>query len=127
MIWDETAVNWEDEDGLWEGLVAPVISLGYFDTGSSEYLIIADGSDYLKAATEDGTFTLLTGATFVSGAKVRFAQLNNRMYYTDGSADLRYVNGSVDPVTAVTITAGQISSITISEGAAAILLFQLSR
>ena len=116
MIWEDTDTLWEDTDGLWEGLVAPVISLGYFDTGSTEYMIIADGSDYLKATTEAGAFTLLTGATFVSGAKVRFAQLNNRMYYTDGSADLRYVNGSVDPVIAETITAGQISSITISEG-----------
>jgi hypothetical protein len=116
LIWEDTTSLWEDTVGLWEGLVAPVISLGYFDTGSTEYLMIADGSDYLKAATEAGAFTLLTGATFVSGAKVRFAQLNNRMYYTDGSADLRYVNGTVDPVTAVTITAGQISSITISEG-----------
>jgi hypothetical protein len=116
LIWEDTDTLWEDEDGLWEGLVAPVISLGYFDTGSVEYLIIADGSDYLKAATEAGAFTLLTGATFASGAKVRFAQLNNRMYYTDGVADLRYVNGSVDPVITETITAGQISSITISEG-----------
>ena len=116
MIWEDTDTLWEDTDGIWEGLIAPVISLGYFDTGSVEYLLVADGANYLKAVTEGGVFTLLSGATFVSGAKVRFAQLNNRMYYTDGSADLRYINGSVDPVLAETIDAGQISSITISEG-----------
>ena len=116
LVWEDVNVNWEDEDGIWEGLVAPVLSIGYFDTGSNEYLMIADGSDYLKAVTKAGSFTLLTGATYSSGAKVRFAQLNNRMYYTDGVADLRYVNGSVDPVEADSIDAGQISSITISEG-----------
>ena len=116
LVWEDVNVNWEDEDGIWEGLGAPVLSIGYFDTGSNEYLMIADGSDYLKAVTKAGSFTLLTGATYSSGAKVRFAQLNNRMYYTDGVADLRYVNGSVDPVEADSIDAGQISSITISEG-----------
>ena len=119
LVWEEVDVDWDAATGvgyIWEGLIAPIVSLGYFDTGSVEYLMVADGSDYLKAATQAGTFTLLTGATFASGAKVRFAQLNNRMYYTDGVADLRYIKGSVDPVTAETISAGQISSITISEG-----------
>jgi hypothetical protein len=116
LVWEDASVDWEDEDALWEGVVAPILSLGYFDTGSLEYLMIADGSYYLKAATESGSYTPLTGATFATGAKVRFAQLNSRMYYTDGVADLRYIRGSVDPLTAETITAGQISSINISEG-----------
>ena len=116
LVWEDVDVNWESEGGVWEGVTAPITSLGYFDTGSEEYLMIADGSDYLKAATESGTITSLPAATFSAGAKVRFAQLNNRMYYTDGVADLRYIKGSVDPVTAESISAGQISSITISEG-----------
>ena len=118
LIWEDTAVDWESETSIWEGLVEPITSLGYFDTGSEEYIVIADGSNYLKAVTEAGGFTLLTGATYASGAVVRFAQLNNRFYYTDEASALRYIEGSTDPVTAETITAGKITSITITAGGA---------
>ncbi len=116
LVWNEVNVNWESENAVWEGLVAPITSLGYFDTGSTEYIVVADGSNYLKAITENGSFTLLTGATYASGATIRFAQLNNRFYYTDETNNLRYVEGSTDPVTAQTITAGKITGINITEG-----------
>ena len=116
LVWEEVNVNWESENTPWEGLTAPVTSLGYFDTGSKEYIAVADGANYLKCVTEDGSFTSLTGATFPAGASVRFAQLNDKLYYTDGSSDLRYLEGSTDPVTAESITAGKITSISISEG-----------
>ena len=116
LVWNEVNVNWESENAVWEGLVAPITSLGYFDTGSTEYIVVADGSNYLKALTETGGFTLLTGATYASGATIRFAQLNNRFYYTDESNDLRYIEGSTDPVAAQTITAGKITGINITEG-----------
>ena len=116
LVWEEVNVNWESENTPWEGLTAPVTSLGYFDTGSKEYIAVADGANYLKCVTEDWSFTSLTGATFPAGASVRFAQLNDKLYYTDGSSDLRYLEGSTDPVTAESITAGKITSISISEG-----------
>ena len=116
LIWEDTDVNWEAETTPWEGVTAPITSLGYFDTGSEEYVVVADGADYLKAVTEVGTFTPLTGATYPAGARVRFAQLNTRFYYTDESSDLRYIEGSTDPVTAEVITAGKITSITIANG-----------
>jgi len=116
LVWEDVNVNWESENTPWEGLTAPITSLGYFDTGSKEYIAVADGANYLKCVTEDGSFTSLTGATYPSGANVRFAQLNDKLYYTDGSSDLRYLEGSTDPVTAESITAGKITSISISEG-----------
>ena len=116
LVWEDVNVNWESENTPWEGLTAPITSLGYFDTGSKEYIAVADGANYLKCVTEDGSFTSLTGATFPAGASVRFAQLNDKLYYTDGSSDLRYLEGSTDPVTAESITAGKITSISISEG-----------
>jgi len=116
LIWEEVDVNWEAQDAIWEGLVAPVTSVGYFDTGSNEYIIVADGSNYLKATTEAGVFTLLSTATYASGATVRFAQLSSRMYYADAANALRYVEGTVDPLTAEGITAGKVTSINITEG-----------
>tara|TARA_R110002020_G_scaffold474580_1_gene706335 strand:+ start:2726 stop:4561 length:1836 start_codon:yes stop_codon:yes gene_type:complete len=116
LIWEDVDVNWEAQSALWEGLVAPMTSVGYFDTGSNEYLIVADGSNYLKAATEAGSFTLLPSATYASGATVRFAQLSSRMYYADGASALRYIEGSVEPLTAEAITAGKVTSINIVEG-----------
>tara|TARA_R100000458_G_scaffold18990_1_gene16574 strand:+ start:3970 stop:5799 length:1830 start_codon:yes stop_codon:yes gene_type:complete len=116
LVWEDVNVNWESENTPWEGLTAPITSLGYFDTGSKEYIAVADGANYLKCVTEDGSFTSLTGATYPSGANVRFAQLNDKLYYTDGSSDLRYLEGSTDPVTAESITAGKITSISVSEG-----------
>ena len=115
LIWENVDAKWEDETTPWEGLVAPVTSVGYFDTGSNEYIVVADGSNYLKATTESGVFTLLTAATYSSGARVRFAQLGRRLYYTDNSADLRYIEGSVDPLTAESITAGKVTSISLTE------------
>ena len=117
-IWEDVNVNWEAEAATWGGLTAPVTSITYFDTGSNEYFILADGEDNLKVLTPPGIFTFLTGATYPSGATVRFSQLNDRMYYTDGTNALRYVDGSAAPPTEGAISAGQISSIAISEGGA---------
>ena len=71
LVWEDVNVNWEAESSLWEGLISPITSLGYFDTGSEEYIVVADGSNYLKAVTESGDFTMLTGATYSSGSKIR--------------------------------------------------------
>ena len=117
-IWEDVNVNWEAEAATWGGLTAPLTSISYFDTGSIEYFILADGENNLKVLTPPGIFTFLTGATYPSGATVRFAQLNDRMYYTDGTNALRYVDGSAAPPTEGAISAGQISSISISEGGA---------
>lgn len=115
LVWEDVAVDWEDEEALWEGIVSPVTSLAYFDTGEKEYLVVADGSNYLKAVSKAGVFTILTAATYAANASIRFAQINNRLYYTDETNDLRYIEGSTDPVTAESITAGKVTSLTISD------------
>ena len=111
LVWEDVAVNWESEDTLWEGLIAPVISCAYFDTGSSEYIIVADGADFLKVITEGGRISPVTAATY-TGSNVRFAQLGQRMYYCDESADLRYIDSALANQA---ITAGLVKDINITE------------
>jgi hypothetical protein len=110
LVWEDVAVNWESEITLWEGLVPPVVSCVYFDTGANEYIIVADGDDYLKAITEVGRITPVTAATY-TGSNVRFAQLGQRMYYTDENAALRYIDSSLADQS---IVAGKVSDIKIT-------------
>ena len=110
LVWEEDNVNWEAEDTLWEGLVPPVVSCAYFDTGSNEYIIVADGDDYLKAITEGGRISPVTAATY-TGSNVRFAQMGQRMYYTDENAALRYIDSSLADQS---IVAGKVSDISIT-------------
>ena len=109
LIWEDVNVNWESEDSLWEGLDAPVVSCTYFDTGPNEYVIVADGAGYLKAITESGSLLAITGATY-TGTNVRFAQMGNRMYFTDESAALRYVDSSLADQA---IVAGKVTDIEV--------------
>ena len=112
LVWETTATNWESEGQFWNGLTAPITGCAYFDTGAVEYLVLADGSDSLKISTESGIFSAITGSTLESGATVNFAQLSNRLYYTDGDSALRYIDDSGDNQS---ISGGRITSIGITE------------
>ena len=112
LVWETTATNWESEGQFWNGLTAPITGCAYFDTGATENLVLADGSDSLKITTESGIFANITGSTLASGATVNFAQLSNRLYYTDGDSALRYIDDSGDNQS---ISGGRITSIGITE------------
>ena len=116
LVWDEATVvtdnYWNLEGQLWNGLDAPVRGCAYFDTGTTEHLVLADGGTTLKTSTESGDFTEISGSSIAAGATVEFAQLVNRLYYADGDGALRYIDSSAANQT---ITANKVTSIEITE------------
>lgn len=112
LKWGDYDENWESVTELWNGYTAPITGAAYFDVGTSETLVVADGSDTLKMSEETGSYRTITGSSIASGATVQFAQLVNKLYYADGHGDLRYVN-SIG--TWSSITGGRITSIEITK------------
>ena len=130
LIWEDVDTNWEAESNTWNSTTAPVASCTYFDTGTNQYIIMADGEDFLKAMDSAGAITEITAATYPSGATVRFAQIGTRLYFTDESSNLRYIDSALanNAISAGTITSIEITTqglgytsvptITFSSGAA---------
>ena len=112
LVWETTTSLWEAEGQLWNGLTAPVRGCAYFDTGTTEHLVLADGSTTLKISAESGDFSVITGSVIAADVTVQFAQLVNRMYYADGVGALRYIDDSGDNNS---ITANKVTSIEITE------------
>jgi hypothetical protein len=116
LAWDDATVvtdnYWNLEGQLWNGVTAPITGCAYFDTGTTENLVLADGSNSLKISTESGTYATISGSSVAAGATVRFAQLVNRLYYTDGDSALRYIDNSG---TNNSITGGKFTSVEITE------------
>lgn len=111
LIWEDVNVNWEAESNTWNSTTAPVTSATYFDTGTNQYIVMADGEDFLKAMDSAGAITEITAATYPSGATVRFAQLGSRLYFADESSALRYLDSALSNNA---ITAGKVTSIEIT-------------
>lgn len=110
-VWNTHAVNWEADSsyfGTTLGSTA-IDACFYFDTYASEYVVIAQGGGLLQG-TEGAIYASISGASY-SGPNVYFAQLNNRLYYCDGSGALKYIDSSVANNS---ITAGKVSSIKIT-------------
>ena len=112
LSWDSASNNWEAEGQLWNGVTAPITGASYFDSGTTERLVLADGSNNLKISTESGTYSTISGSSLAAGADVNFAQLANRMYYCDGDGALRYID---DSGTNQSISGGRITSIEITK------------
>jgi hypothetical protein len=112
LTWTTATLDWDDAVQLWNGVTAPITGCAYFDTETTENLVLSDGSDTLKISSEPGDFAQVTGSAIAAGAIVQFAQLVNRLYYADGDGALRYVDDSGDNNS---IDAGKVTSIEITE------------
>jgi len=112
LLWATATINWESADQLWNGVTAPITGCAYFDTETTENIVLSDGSDTLKISSESGDFAQITGSSIAAGATVQFAQLVNRLYYADGDGALRYVDSSGNNNS---ITGGKVTSIEITE------------
>jgi len=66
----------------------------YFDTPNVETIILATNGSLYKYNTGSSTFST-TGGTFVNSTnQLEFAQLINKLYWTDGSSDLQFTDGT---------------------------------
>jgi len=118
--------NWEDVITAWESTTsyfgsnlptnAEVISGFYFDTATSERLVIAVNDrntsvQSLYYGSPGISYNQIAGSTISSLATyVYFAQLNNKLFYSDGIGSLKYIT-SANANSAV--TAGKISRIDV--------------
>jgi hypothetical protein len=118
--------NWEDVITAWESTTsyfgsnlptnAEVISGFYFDTATSERLVIAVNDrntsvQSLYYGSPGISYNQIAGSTISSLATyVYFAQLNDKLFYSDGIGSLKYIT-SANANSAV--TAGKISRIDV--------------
>lgn len=117
--WEDIITNWESTTGNFGSnlpINASVFSGFYFDTAASERLVIAvnDLSTSTKSlyfGSPGVSYNQITGSTLsVDATYVYFAQLNDKLFYSDGIGTLKYVSASN---IYSTITAGKISRIDV--------------
>jgi hypothetical protein len=65
----------------------------YFDAPSIESLFVASNGTVFRS-TSSSTFATTGGTVINQSAEVDFSQFNNRMYFTDGSSNLNFSNGT---------------------------------
>jgi hypothetical protein len=65
----------------------------YFDAPSIESLFVASNGTVFRS-TASSTFSTTGGTVINQSAEVDFSQFNNRMYFTDGSSNLYFSNGT---------------------------------
>jgi hypothetical protein len=65
----------------------------YFDAPSIESLFVASNGTVFRS-TASSTFSTTGGTVINQSAEVDFSQFNNRMYFTDGSSNLHFSNGT---------------------------------
>jgi hypothetical protein len=70
-----------------------VQGMHYFDTPSIESLFVASNGTVFRS-TASSTFATTGGTVINQSAEVDFSQFNNRMYFTDGSSNLHFSNGT---------------------------------
>ena len=117
--WEDIITNWESTTSNFGSnlpINATVLSGFYFDTAASERLVIAvnDLSTSTKSlyfGSPGVSYNLISGSTLnASASYVYFAQLNDKLFYSDGLGTLKYVSSSnLDSSTA----AGKISRIDV--------------
>lgn len=119
LNWDDVITNWESTNSNFSSnlsINATVLSGFYFDTAASERLVIAvnDNSTSTKSlyfGSPGTSYNLISGSTLnYSTSYVYFAQLNDKLFYSDGLGTLKYVSSAnLDSSTA----AGKISRIDV--------------
>jgi hypothetical protein len=65
----------------------------YFDTPSLERLVVATDAK-LYYNTSASTFATTSGTMVDAVAQVEFAQLNNKLFFTDGTSNLQFTDGT---------------------------------
>lgn len=111
FIGNGLAANWESIVSNWEALTTTywgsglptdiqIIAGFYFDTAASERLIIAGYSPggatrQLYVGNPTTAWGAISGSSFSSSATyVYFAQLNEKLYYSDGVGTLKYIDAA---------------------------------
>jgi hypothetical protein len=109
--WEDIATNWNALTSYWGTTLSStaIDAAFYYDTYAAEYMIIAQGGALLQG-TESSIYAAIASASY-AGSTVYFGQLNNRLYYCDGSGALKYIDSTL---THNAITAGKVSSIKIT-------------
>jgi len=82
----------------------------YFDAPSIESLFVASNGTVFRS-TASSTFSTTGGTVINQSAEVDFSQFNNRMYFTDGSSNLHFSNGTTTyrqgtSILSITVTNG---------------------
>lgn len=117
--WENVVTNWEATTSYFGSNLpvnAEVISGFYFDTSASERLVIAvndrnTATQSLYYGSPGTSYNQIAGSTLSSSATyVYFAQLNDKLFYSDGIGSLKYVSSSN---LNSSITAGKISRIDV--------------
>ena len=115
--WENIIDNWNSITSYWGSnlpINATVFSGFYFDTATSERLVIAVNDTVTKSlyyGSPSASYALIAGASISSSSTyVYFAQLNDKLFYSDGVGSLAYVS-SANAYAAV--AAGKISRIDV--------------
>lgn len=87
-----------------------VQGMHYFDTPSIESLFVASNGTVFRS-TASSTFATTGGTVINQSAEVDFSQFNNRMYFTDGSSNLHFSDGTTThrqgtSILSITVTSG---------------------
>jgi len=82
----------------------------YFDAPSIESLFVATNGTIFRS-TGSSTFSTTGGTVINQSAEVDFSQFNNRMYFTDGSSNLHFSDGTTThrqgtSILSITVTSG---------------------
>ncbi len=115
--WEDILTNWNLTTSNFASNLSvneTVFSGFYFDTAASERLVIAvnnTSSKNLYYGSPGVSYNIISGATLnIAATFVYFAQLNDKLFYSDGYGTLKYVSSANLNVSAV---AGKISRIDI--------------
>lgn len=115
--WENIIDNWESITSSYGSnlpINATVFSGFYFDTAASERMVIAVNDTSTKSlyyGSPTTVYSQIAGSTLSSSATyVYFAQLNDKLFYSDAIGSLKYVSSSN---TNTSITAGKISRIDV--------------
>jgi hypothetical protein len=115
--WENIVENWETISSSYGSnlpINATVFSGFYFDTAASERLVIAVNDTSTKSlywGSPTTVYSQIAGSTVSSSSNyVYFAQLNDKLFYSDGVGSLKYISSSnVNS----SITAGKVSRIDV--------------
>lgn len=110
-LWEEQTANWETYAQLWSAtFTAPVRDIFYFDTTAAEFIVVADGDNVIKFASETAAIQTVASATY-STENVYFAQLTDKLYFCDGAGSLAYITSTP---AFTSITSGRITSVDVT-------------
>lgn len=115
--WENIIENWNTISSSYGSnlpINASVFSGFYFDTAASERLVIAVNDTSTKTlyyGSPTTVYSQISGSTLSSSSNfVYFAQLNDKLFYSDGVGSLKYISSSN---LNASITAGKISRIDV--------------